>query len=671
MPVLVGNFFQKDKHKQNHPRPPYLIVASPGSLAIYPPSSSTVQYIAQNVLKYQIEKKMTLSSKKNSKAPPPSFLTKLSTLRDFVNGMGVKVSESQLSDTLKSSGYNVELALERILTGNFGAAGGGGDVGGSGVPTSSSSFAAVGSSSASSAPASAKKRGSSSASSSSTSSRTPKSSSIKRHKSAAYSSSPSVRKSSNDINKKSSHDQNQSHPAITNTNRLLLCKRWTVACSKSTRGRVAYGESLDFTENWSKNNGNGKKSCTSITPKKGSGNNNINNKPIDPMVRFHSSSGYVEGTLNRYLCSILSPLLHLPATNNNCNSEGEFVPLVSIEGEALMEDRSLVIGSEIPISLEIYINDPLAFFELFQQSRGDSGTAGEEESTSSKLFFRKNKKNGGDSKLPSYQGKKAKSSFTEEELAEAAYHLLQWAEKGEELSFTREKSNGNAVEKSGKEESEVDPINDDGDGDYEDSNSVASEVDELNQLVASQEDCDKAKTASLPELTDPLGFKSVTLRPYQRQALYWMCKREGCYVEGEMTKDDSENDVNGELDLLAELASSTNSNNNSDGSIQVWGGKVISCDCGPVVVSDEGMASKALPVVQCGQKQGENERKYAHHPLWKRRYLASDDMTTVFAFYVNELLGIASASPPNPPKQCVGGILADGESFRIVSLIIL
>ena len=159
MPVLVGNFFQKDKHKQNHPRPPYLIVASPGSLAIYPPSSSTVQYIAQNVLKYQIEKKMTLSSKKNSKAPPPSFLTKLSTLRDFVNGMGVKVSESQLSDTLKSSGYNVELALERILTGNFGAAGGGGDVGGSGVPTSSSSFAAVGSSSASSAPASAKKKG--------------------------------------------------------------------------------------------------------------------------------------------------------------------------------------------------------------------------------------------------------------------------------------------------------------------------------------------------------------------------------------------------------------------------------------------------------------------------------------------------------------------------------
>jgi len=32
----------------------------------------------------------------------------------------------------------------------------------------------------------------------------------------------------------------------------------------------------------------------------------------------------------------------------------------------MMEDYGLVIGSEIPIVLEIYINDPVRFFGLFQ-----------------------------------------------------------------------------------------------------------------------------------------------------------------------------------------------------------------------------------------------------------------------------------------------------------------
>ncbi|KAL9184005.1 hypothetical protein ACHAXT_002091 [Thalassiosira profunda] len=94
---------------------------------------------------------------------PPSFLTKLSTLREFVNGMGVKAQEDELSGQLKNSGYNVELALEKILMGSFDGGGGRSSATASSLPSSSSK----------------KKR--SSLSSSSSAAKTPKSS-IKRQK---------------------------------------------------------------------------------------------------------------------------------------------------------------------------------------------------------------------------------------------------------------------------------------------------------------------------------------------------------------------------------------------------------------------------------------------------------------------------------------------------------
>ena len=166
---------------------------------------------------------MTLSNS----TPPQSFLTKLATLRDFVTGMGIKASEDVLSNTLKNSGHNVELALERIISGN--------NFGGVGAPSQPIS--------------SSKKRSSIGPKSSTTvsSTKTPRSN-IKRQK---FGSSPSTsnKKSSykNNINQNLAQENQQ-------TNRLLLCKRWTVACSKSSRGSVKYGEVLDFTENWKNNN---------------------------------------------------------------------------------------------------------------------------------------------------------------------------------------------------------------------------------------------------------------------------------------------------------------------------------------------------------------------------------------------------------------------------------
>jgi len=341
-----------------------------------------------------------------------------------------------------------------------------------------------------------------------------------------------------------------------------------------------------------------------------------------------------------------------------------------------MEDRLLVIGSEVPLTLKVYINDPISFFELF--SSGRDGVEKSNAASSSKLFFQNSAKEK-KSKM-SYQGKKAKSSFSDEELAQAAFRLLQWADKGEELPFKTKKE---TKEERFKEDTttldlEVAESNstlDDGDGDYEDATSLASEqVDELNQLVVFDEQEGKLRT-SLPELLDPSGFKKdIGLHMYQRQALHWMCRREGVHIKGEMDNNNLE-DETGELDLLAELASCS-TGDNSDPSIQ--DGKVVSCDCGPVVVSDELLLSgEIVPVAEYGCQKERKEGKannYHHHPLWKRRFLATDHLTSVYSFYVNELLGIASASPPDPPKQCNGGILADamglGKTIMLLALVL-
>ncbi|KAK1739879.1 SNF2 family helicase [Skeletonema marinoi] len=150
-----------------------------------------------------------------------------------------------------------------------------------------------------------------------------------------------------------------------------------------------------------------------------------------------------------------------------------------------------------------------------------------------------------------------------------------------------------------------------------------------------------------------------------------MCRREGYICEEMDTDNNGGSETGGDMDLLAELAGTTSTN--SDPSIVMYGSKAISCDCGPVVVSDDNVASSSIPVVDYGQTNP-SRKKYIHHPLWRRRFLATDDLTTVYSFYVNELLGIASCAPPNPPKQCVGGILADsmglGKTVMLLSLIL-
>lgn len=209
-----------------------------------------------------------------------------------------------MSTALRSAGYNVELALERLL--------GGDDASGGTSSASMSTFA-------NNTGASVKKR----------KNETP-AKSIKRTKSSPKT--PAT-----------------PHHSTAAASRLLLCKRWTVSCSKTIRGRISYGEKCNFDENY--------KSATASAT--------TSAQKADPMVRFRTR--YAEGTLNRYLCEILGPLLRLPATNISYNAHAAAgssakeatVPMIHLEAEALMEDNSLIIGSDIPINLKIYLNDRL------------------------------------------------------------------------------------------------------------------------------------------------------------------------------------------------------------------------------------------------------------------------------------------------------------------------
>ncbi len=192
-----------------------------------------------------------------------SFLNKLSTLRDFVTGMGMKVSESDLSQTLRSSSFNVELALERILTGDNSASYASSSSSGGGVASSSSSsFAASSKSTTTTTPAS-KKRSATSAIKSTSKATSKSSNQNKRSRPGSICTTTSSSIGTSSIG--SSSNSNSSN------NRLLLCKRWTVACSKSIRGRVTHGELLDFTQNWKNNN---------------STNSSSSSTPIDPMDDF-------------------------------------------------------------------------------------------------------------------------------------------------------------------------------------------------------------------------------------------------------------------------------------------------------------------------------------------------------------------------------------------------
>lgn len=251
-------------------------------------------------------------------------------------------------------------------------------------------------------------------------------------------------------------------------------------------------------------------------------------------------------------------------------------------------------------------------------------------------------------------------------LAETAFAFLQWAQHGNlpEMPDFSNKATAAATTTTikGKEDNQEMMLSDDDDdnesgqdvelneADFEAESGQGENVKQAAWVKSVNNNSESDKSASLPEMEDPKGFTdSVALRPYQRQALYWMMKRE---QEGE-----SREELEKELALLSELAASqgqkTAPNMSSAVALSGLGQSdqpSICCDCGPVLLSDE--ARKRAKTL-------DGEANPVNHPLWKPRFLTNHTKDTAFLFYVNELLGVATCTPPAPPKQCSGGILAD------------
>lgn len=379
--------------------------------------------------------------------------------------------------------------------------------------------------------------------------------------------------------------------------RWLLCQRWLSDSVCTTKnGRVGYKEELQLTH--------------SLTG--------------HAVVRFRGT--HVEGKLPENLARMLTPLLRM-------ENDGAATSLIALHGQALMEENRMQIGSQVPIALTVSIIDPKRFFQVFDG-------ASEANSNNNNMFFNKQRKS-----------KKRRLPITE-----AAFDLLQWAEYGDVPEFQVPGDAADTNESAGNtEEDEEDEdaiLNED---EFEEASVAEStaEAKEWDQQVNGA----NSWMMTLPEATDPKGFKDVSLRPYQRQALHWMMKRE---QQGE-----SREELEKQLTLLSELATNQKPRASTSHNDNMPSGKEIVCDCGPVLVSQA--ARKRSKTVD-GQVDPVN------HALWQRRYLASEHLNESISFYVSELLGVATHRPPDPPKPCSGGILADsmglGKTVMLLALIL-
>jgi len=558
------------------------------------------------------------SSKKKPKAVKPaaknntSFLSQLQTLRDFTQGC-TQYSETDLSNCLRSCGHNVQVAAEKLITGQY---------------TSSSPLSGMKSGffSARSGMDHSQQRGTPAAKSNSKENNHVESS----YKSAVTSATGDKRL---ERTAKPLSEKKKSMPTTSTVKKstpkakcsvqaikggdsgLLLCQRWICGLSTTRNGSIQYNETISIAQASSP-------SSSSAASKAAKGAN---------IVRFKGNR--IEGTFDTKLSSFLSPLLR--------GITGENKPLIKIVAKGLMGDDRIEIGMEVPLELNVYILQPHDFFDLFNDQVPDESKNHTEYWTGT--------------------GKSPISA-----ISRAAFDLLQWAHYSSLPTFD---SNNNAKgnnrseneEKSGDEEEDVDGKND---AEEEDAPKWAQD---LYSNTPSPKGADSINQQLIEE-SDPimLNKKGVHLKCYQRQALNWMIHRE------EHANEKNSEAFKRQLELLSELSAShraaagedlVDTSASGSGRNEVVG---VQCAVGPVLVSNE---------VALEAKSLDGEEEPAVHPLWQQRFLwdKDSDGKAVYTFYVNELLQTASKRSPNAPRECCGGILADqmglGKTVMLLALI--
>ncbi len=621
-------------------------------------------------------KKSNSTPKKTTLASSPknqSVLSQLSTLRELLHGSSYE--EIDLSNCLRQCRYNVQLAAEQLITGQYVSNGSKDDD--NAVSTSSSSsgsskcskVSGASSQSGSDQSQSAKKSAliteESSSSSSSMSMVEGTKPSLHASGTIKVKSSPETKRKETDISphtsksscisrtygsksakilSKSNGNKATQVKQHRNSNGLLLCQRWIVGFSTCRRGSIKYHESVVLS--------------TSTAPPSSS-------RKGANIVRFRGDN--VEGTLDTNLGSMLAPLMRTTHENQN-QQKGDRndkssrsiseKPLIKVVARGLMEDPLLNIGMEVPLELMVYILRPIEFFALFQDMY----------STQTDLFFK---------------GSKAGVSRVSSSLSTAAFELLQWAQYGNAPTFECSDEKSTSLSESSdsdtdstssfKNESKTDGNEEDDQN--QDDNLVNGSDLEANApswvgdvYAQSGGDLKMNVLDTIPVESDPpsMNKKGVILKVYQRQALYWMVEREA--------RENGKNSKNfrDQLELLSELAADNRSSQTQESqefdSSNPDCANGIQCSVGPVLV-DESVAANSSTL--------DGTKDPVIHPLWQRRFLWDKDRDThggaVFSFYVNELLQIASMKAPNPPKECCGGILADamglGKTVMLIALM--
>lgn len=560
---------------------------------------------------------------------PSNFLSQLQTLREFTQGCG-SYTERDLSQCLRQSGYNVQVAAEKLITGQYVASP-------TGISTPASAASAPVSVSSSEIELEAREKTwkkdtvqclsltsqlkdinkeSVQVDRSHIMSTTSKDSVGTSHGSKSTSTNGTIKKEKYDnasLLPRQSRGMNSDTEVVPSSG-LMLCQRWVCGLSTLRNGSIQHNEHvMVFTS-------------SNVVVKNAKGSN---------IVRFKGDN--IEGTLDNHLSSFLSPLLRVRNEKDDSGNDND-TAFIGIFAKGLMEDSRIDIGMEVPLELNVVILRPQEFFSLFDEPVGNALT--------------KNKDNFW----------AVRNSGKNSVMAKAAFDLLQWAQYS---CLPKFKTNSIRSDDDDRENGPISSCDEKDNIDKTDQTSddnVAEEEtpDWVQDLYSKHEPASEENI----EIADPmmLNEKGIHLRCYQRQALNWMIYRE------EHASEHGSKEFKEHFDLLSELSSISYSPDSSlyDGDDS----KVdVQCAVGPVKVSRE-LAERSITL-------DGNRSSHVSHPLWQKRFLWSKgpdgNGKEIYCFYVNELLQMASKAPPNPPKQCRGGILADsmglGKTVMLMALI--